>query len=837
MTVINDLQNKRDRLALSYGLHIVEGFPISHVVDVAGATTTTKVKKAVGWGMWFDRAAGIYKGGGWHSMERLYYRGEEISSDNYRFHQGLDTDAPDDLFPSAIPHPGGVHYTAVLPSVFASEEYDPAKLLGVFKTLETANYDGAGVQTGFGYSPSPARHIADLRQRGRRSPVNVNWPAWVDYRDFCAELINWDDGALTPHQVSLVASAGGALAPGTYWVRIATLKDPDVSSASKDRATDGVNTASVVIAGGNLQFTVTWASQEERGATGYRVYIGTAEGAQDRFFEVAGGANNSLLVTTLAGASMGEPPEMATGALLRQISRFESHLFFPPPFELWQAFDRIAQITCMDWHYSGGKQVFLTPEIREPIFTLAVDELKDFQTYQVPRRQRYNQIIVNYRDLDQPDLRPADPPVMINRSAIQDAEGDRPFEINGGCMYRSQAERVGNYWARRLIDSGDVLGGVASPKFFLGLPGDTVIVPHDVPNWGDAEFYIEEKDEEESTEAGYPIKGRLNGEWYSDTDPSPLPRPFTNPNPSVYAEPPVVSDVDFEQITVNLASGGIPYTAIRAVVQFQVFAGSQRGRVWVKDPNDIDFRPTPYVLVPDLNLQAAFEMPAMAGEWEIVVVTESAPGGTSLDFGDHPVWPFTVTEEDGGVEYSLLIDEDTPDYSLALKSRSNPALTTNRSLEFDVQNGDRTLRIGASAVLTGLKALAADVASVTNVLAVIAALTYTVAAGAKYQFEIALWLTDSNGEGLQIDLNGGTAAMTWFRATYTGFDDTLSLVKQADELVDLLESEGFSGVIYIRGGFSPSGAGTFAPRFAQKNHSAGSLTALKGSSLSIMEVP
>src|SRR5688572_6587937 len=118
MSVINDLQNKRDRLALAYGLHIVEGFPISHIVD----GSTTKVKKAVGWGQWYDRAAGIYKGGGWNSMERLYYRGEQILPANYRFHAGLDTDTPDDLFPSAIPHPGGVHYTAQLPAVFASEE-------------------------------------------------------------------------------------------------------------------------------------------------------------------------------------------------------------------------------------------------------------------------------------------------------------------------------------------------------------------------------------------------------------------------------------------------------------------------------------------------------------------------------------------------------------------------------------------------------------------------------------------------------------------------------------------------------------------------------------------
>lgn len=664
MTIVNDiLADRLSRLAIAYGRHVVKGFTTKHVNDATGPSATWQ--QAVGQASFYDAIANRFRCGGWGDVEKLYYQGFEIDAADYHFHSGGAADAPDAFFPGDIPHPMASYYSARLTTALAAQiardDITPDQMIGIFKTLKVADYNEDGEQIDdlgavlpggsdpdnfLYYSASPAREIMDLRRRARRSLLHVNYPSYVAWRDYCAEEIDWDDGALTPHQISLAASAGGSLAPGTYWVRVATLKSGDISSASKDRATDGVSTASVVISGGNLRFTVTWATQVDRGATGYRIYIGTAEGAEDRYFVVGSGATNTLLVTTLTGATMGSPPELATGALLRQIPRFESHVFFPPPFDLSTAMDRIAQITCLDWQYANGKLLFLTPEVRDPVFTLNLSEATNFKTYQVDRRSKPNQIIVSYRDLDSPYLAQADPPVTIDRPTLQAREGVRPFEINGGCMYRSQAERVGHYWARRLIDSDQMLEIFGSPRTYIVLPGDPINVTHDVPNWTDVEFYVEEKEEQEDTKAGYQMTSRVYGAWYSDTDHSPLPRPLPLTNPSAFTAPPVVTTLTLTQRDTNSLSGLV--ANLHGAVQFAAYVGQQRGRVFWWRPDDVGYHATDVILVPDpTTLQAAFEFPAVAsGLHKIVVVTESELG-VSQTFGAHPEETLTIVIPDG----------------------------------------------------------------------------------------------------------------------------------------------------------------------------------------------
>ena len=678
-TIVNDLEDKISRLAVAYGRHAVKGHLTKHFVEFVGAEKQVTVQRALG-------------AGPWDSNEKLFDAGDEITAGNSNFHQGLPNDAADAYFPTDIPHPNAAYESTRLPLGFGDEDR-PDRMVGIYKTLQVADYDGAGVQTGFGYSPSPARHILDMRLRAKRSPLHVNYPSWVDWRDYSAELIDWDDGALTPHYITLTASAGGSLAPGTYWIKVATKKGADISSASKDRANDGVTTASVVISGANLQFTVDWATQEERGATGYRVYIGTSENGEDRFFDVAGGATHTLLITTLTGASMGTPPTVATGALLRQIPRFESHLFFPPPFELPTAMDRIAQITCMDWHYANGKLVFLTPEVRTPVMTLDLAEIGSgsFKTYQVDRRQKPHQISVNYRDLDDQYLKQADPPVIVNRTALQDVEGVRPFEINGGCMYRSQAERVGHFWARRLIDSDQIIDLTASPKTYIVLPGEVIDCTHDVPNWTNVKFCIEEKEEAEDSKAGYPMIGRVypeSGSYYSDTDHSPLPRPFPSSKLSPFTAPPVVVDLTLTQSAISLVNG-LPFGSIHGAVQFANFIGHQRGRVWWWKPGGIGYEATAIVLVPEpLTMQAAFELPGVAvGLHKLKVVTESAYG-MSLPFIDHPEETITIAIPGMPNVTGFLcnFDDGTADGLLEWAGTTLPAAPSLDRYELEIRN-------------------------------------------------------------------------------------------------------------------------------------------------------
>lgn len=142
-----------------------------------------------------------------------------------------------------------------------------------------------------------------------------------------------------------------------------------------------------------------------------------------------------------------------------------------------------------------------------------------------------------------------------------------------------------------------------------------------------------------------------------------------------------------------------------------------------------------------------------------------------------------------------------------------------------------------SALSGGPTVLSADATAVnSNTLTAQAGLSRDVLTGVVYSFRIVLWLTATAGEGLQLDLNGGSAAMTWLRAKAVGYDDSSQSLISAT-ITSLSTAFGpqdaFSGLIEIEGSFVPSSSGTFAPRAAQTSHVSGSVTVLKGSTINV----
>lgn len=130
--------------------------------------------------------------------------------------------------------------------------------------------------------------------------------------------------------------------------------------------------------------------------------------------------------------------------------------------------------------------------------------------------------------------------------------------------------------------------------------------------------------------------------------------------------------------------------------------------------------------------------------------------------------------------------------------------------------------------------LSADATAVSsNALTAQGGLSRSVVAGTAYGFRILLFITAAD-EGMQFDLNGGSAAMTWIKAKAVGFDG-MSLALISPLLTSLSTAFGpqnaFSGWVEIEGSFVPSGGGTFIPRIAQTAHSVGSVQVLKGSSI------
>lgn len=144
--------------------------------------------------------------------------------------------------------------------------------------------------------------------------------------------------------------------------------------------------------------------------------------------------------------------------------------------------------------------------------------------------------------------------------------------------------------------------------------------------------------------------------------------------------------------------------------------------------------------------------------------------------------------------------------------------------------------ISADLTGSGVLVLSDDATAVSsNTLTAQAGLSRDVVSGIAYSFTIVLFLTATLMEGWKLDLDGGSAAMSWITGLARGYDgSSLALVVEITDLTtEISPQDGFSGTVEIKGSFVPSGDGTFIPRLAQVAHSSGSVQTLKGSSISV----
>lgn len=122
-------------------------------------------------------------------------------------------------------------------------------------------------------------------------------------------------------------------------------------------------------------------------------------------------------------------------------------------------------------------------------------------------------------------------------------------------------------------------------------------------------------------------------------------------------------------------------------------------------------------------------------------------------------------------------------------------------------------------------------------------LSATVISGRTYNFTCCLFFSDSTAaDGAQFDFNGGSAAMTVFRAHATAANDAgaaLAVTNAASTAlataIQVALALTTQTCITIQGSFVPSGAGTFIVRAAQTAHSTGTLTVQRGSYISIRD--
>lgn len=647
MLVIDPI-DREARFPVAYNYQPVKGWAVKHY-DIIGNQASQRVKE------------NALAEGPWDACERLWTDAFEIQPADFVFHPGTGNDAPDALFPNEPPHPWTTYIHAKTMEGLKDDQTE--KLFGIYRTLRTPNFDGNGNQLNaagaivtpgdprdeYFFKPNPANCTADqLLRWGKRLDGIINFPAWVDWRDYNDEFIDWDNSAYSPRNLSLTPTIGGTLVPGTtYIARVVTLRGADISSASRKSVEHPAN--DIKLLGGQTAFQVNWlikGDEEDPQAppgdiSSYRVYVGTQVAGVDTwagYFNVAGPATRTLLVTTLVGAIAGVPPNMATAGLMVQIRRFECGLFVIPPYDLGVMLDRIMQISCADWQWSGlgtntyrnDKIRFMSPANRAPVFTLNQAEtgLGSFKTYAVDRRSRPNQIVGNFRDRDSPYLEPGIP-VVLDREQLQDDEGQtKTHTIDFGTVHRSQVQRGVSFYARILCDMDQMAVMAASPKTYGFLPGDVFNVTNDTPDWVNEKFVIRRK--EENCEGGIGDQILLQiyeDDLYSDTDFSPFPSALPARRTNPFAIPPPIDSLVLDEVG-EMSVQGLRQVFVQGSIQAHEFHTPQVLRVWVQKPLSFIFEDTGFILRPDpVTLQAAFMYSSPeVGTYSFKVTVESELG-------------------------------------------------------------------------------------------------------------------------------------------------------------------------------------------------------------------
>lgn len=143
---------------------------------------------------------------------------------------------------------------------------------------------------------------------------------------------------------------------------------------------------------------------------------------------------------------------------------------------------------------------------------------------------------------------------------------------------------------------------------------------------------------------------------------------------------------------------------------------------------------------------------------------------------------------------------------------------------------------------SGELALAADYTNLTAVMSA-TALSATLVSGRTYSFTAALFFSNSiAADGFLLDFNGGTAAVTNFRAHCSAnnaagaalaFTNAASVLLDTDMDVTLALTT--QALMTCQGTFVPSGAGTFILRASEKVDGGGTLTIYRGSWLNIRD--
>jgi fibronectin type III domain protein len=664
--VLNTEIDKSARLALGWGRHPVQGYRIKHRVEMVGNQKTVFVKLGLGLDEW-DACEGLYcKGVQIAPTDFVFHPGGTVDFADPFFPGELNPGATyiTVRLTGAMADEANIDKIEGIYRTLKIANYNGAgQQIDVYGNLLPV---GATPRNYFFYSPNPPRQMVDLILRwGLRPSTIVDWPGWAGWRDDCAELIPWTGGFVGVQPSALVwrdggnmtAGAGGSIsktggANGVWDAGTVTDNYIPINSSGYLRWTagagrfmcgltpqqalvqptyTGLTIGLYMEAGGVLKLFLggtfggnpigTWVAGDvfEVGVSGGVWLLKKNGGAISTAGVTLPPVPNEQLHGAIAAYNVGSTVTAATFSPLaggavsetRMVPRFESHLFFMPPFRLSSdAMNKIAEVCCAEWQRANGKLYFLTPHARNPIFTFDLSKLPigAFKTYPKDRRERFNQVIVYGRDLDTKFLTPfgdegAAPLVDIKRD-LAPGELRKPYEIHGGGMTASQASRVGEFWAATKCDDPRYAEIEGSPDSFPVLPADVVALSAVVSTWNGVKFKVVEKEESEDTKLGYPMTLELYKPGaYSDGAHGAVDRPLPVANPNQFAAPSQVTSVTLSERNDAEADNTV-VTILIVDAQFAPYVNQDKGykgRVFYKKK----FQADGVTLTPDSDYKDA----------------------------------------------------------------------------------------------------------------------------------------------------------------------------------------------------------------------------------------
>lgn len=180
------------------------------------------------------------------------------------------------------------------------------------------------------------------------------------------------------------------------------------------------------------------------------------------------------------------------------------------------------------------------------------------------------------------------------------------------------------------------------------------------------------------------------------------------------------------------------------------------------------------------------------------------------------------------------------------------SITEAGIIYFGAGANDTTLSRAAANVLTtgtgwlqngaGTSRVNSDLTNATTTLASVTGLSATVIAGRKYTSgRIKLWVENvTAADGLKLDLDGGTATWTSFRATYVIYDTSAAGPLASGSVTAIatdITAATVTGAAWVEIEFAGvcNAGGTFIPRYAKNSDAAGATLTLRANSFMSME--